>query len=165
MEYMNYRFLEAYKLLDKLCRDIYQGDKGITAYIDDMKATPYHESREISGWHSDLRQLIALRHLRNQLTHECGTLDRDMSSESDIEWLNDFYDRILHQTDPLALRIIHDSRNQYNAEKSFEESSENGTNEWREKPKRSGSKAAWLFLWLLFALGLFIWTYFRFPLL
>ena len=110
MGYINYRFLEAYKSLDKLCREIYQGDKGVTAYIDYMKATPQHESREIAGWHSDLRRLIALRHLRNQLTHECGTLERDMCSESDIDWLNDFYDRILHQTDPLALRIIYDDR-------------------------------------------------------
>ena len=165
MGYMNYRFLETYKLLDKLCRDIYQGDKGVTAYIDDMKATPQHESRAIVGWHADLCKLIALRHLRNQLTHECGTLEQDMCSESDIDWLNDFYDRILHQTDPLALRIIQDNRNQYNAERSFEDSSGNGTDEWLEKPKRNGSKAAWLLLWLLFALGLYIWTFCRFPLL
>ena len=100
---INYQFLEAYKLLDKICREMYQGEKGVTAYIDDMKCVPVYESRAIPGWHSDLQQLIALRHLRNRMTHECGTLDQEMCTQSEIIWLNKFYSRILQRTDPIAL--------------------------------------------------------------
>ncbi len=103
MENINYQLLEAYKLLDKICREMYRGEKGVTAYIDNMKSVPAYESRNIPNWNSDLHQLIALRHLRNRLTHECGTLEQELCTQSEIIWLNEFYSRILKQTDPIAL--------------------------------------------------------------
>ena len=99
----NYRFLEAYKSLDIICCDIYRGEKGVTAYIDEMKSVSIYESRVVPDWNSDLQQLIALRHLRNRLAHECGTLETEMCTEHDIDWLDAFHGRILQQTDPLAL--------------------------------------------------------------
>ena len=30
-------FMESYKRLDKICKEMYEVDKGVTAYIDDME--------------------------------------------------------------------------------------------------------------------------------
>lgn len=96
-------FLEEYKRLDKLCSEIYQTRTGISTYIEDMTNISYVQSRHISHWNEDLQHLRALRSLRNRLVHECGTLDMDMCSACDVDWLESFYQRILRCTDPLAL--------------------------------------------------------------
>ncbi len=103
MRNTNDQFLEEYKHLDKICREMYRTEKGVTAYIDDMKRVPPYETRAIINWDTDLRQLVRLRHMRNRLTHECGTLDQEMCTQSEIEWIQDFYGRILLQSDPIAL--------------------------------------------------------------
>lgn len=100
---MNEIFLEEYKRLDKLCREIYQSEKGITSYIDDMKSVSAHKSIYVPNWNPDLKNLIKLRHIRNQLTHEVGTLNVSMCTQSDIDWLKEFYNRILNTKDPLSL--------------------------------------------------------------
>lgn len=102
MEHLNMRFLEEYKRLDKLCKEIYRADRGISSYIDDMKASNRSGNYTIPGWSSDLDQLIRLRHLRNKLTHEVGTTDLPICTENDIQWVADFHSRILSRTDPIA---------------------------------------------------------------
>lgn len=103
MSNLNNAFLEEFKRLDKLCREMYDTEKGVTSYIDDMKLTPEYKSRYIPDWNNDLRKLKSLRHIRNQLSHEVGTLDMDMCEQDDIVWLRDFYKRILNGTDPLSI--------------------------------------------------------------
>lgn len=103
MDYLNQAFLEEYKRLDKLCRDVYLSDKGVTSYIENMRQVSEFERRSIPSWDSDLRHLMTLRHIRNQLTHDVGTLHADMCTVNDIAWLKDFYSRILNVTDPLSL--------------------------------------------------------------
>lgn len=100
---LNDTFLEEFKRLDKLCKEMYQSDKGITSYIEDMKHVSPYESRCIPNWDFDLKQLTNLRHLRNRLTHDVGTLNINMCTQSDINWLHSFYGRIFNQTDPIAL--------------------------------------------------------------
>ena len=106
MSKLNDDFLEAFKRLDKICREMYMNEKGVTSYINDMENTPQYESLYIANWNTDLRQLKRLRHLRNQLTHEVGTLNTDMCTQSDIDWLKSFCWRIFNRTDPLALLYI-----------------------------------------------------------
>ena len=43
---LNNEFIEEYKRLDRLCRGIYNSDKGITNYIDDMRSS---SQGELSG--------------------------------------------------------------------------------------------------------------------
>lgn len=100
---LNDTFLEEFKRLDKLCKEMYRSDKGITSYIEDMKHVSPYESRCIPNWDFDLKQLTNLRHLRNRLTHDVGTLNINMCTQSDINWLHSFYGRIFNQTDPIAL--------------------------------------------------------------
>ena len=99
----NIWFLEEYKRLDKLLCDMYQSEKGVTSYIDNMKNTAPYKSRYIPGWDEDLQQLIAIRNLRNQLVHDCGMLERKMCTQNDIEWINTFHSRILQRMDPIAI--------------------------------------------------------------
>ena len=99
----NNQFLEEYKRLDKLLRDMYQSEKGVTAYIDHMKSVAPCESKGIPGWDDDFRRLNALRKLRNYLVHECGTMEQALCSQDDITLINDFYRRIVQIKDPIAM--------------------------------------------------------------
>lgn len=106
MSKLNDEFLEAFKRLDKVCREMYMADKGVTSYINDMENVSQFEALSIANWDTDLRRLKQLRHLRNQLSHEVGTLNEDMCTQNDMDWLRSFYKRIFNQTDPLALLHI-----------------------------------------------------------
>ena len=93
---------EAFKRLDKLCRESLQAEHGVTAYIDAMKAVPFQESELIDDWSQDLRMLKHCRHIRNQLAHDDISPYEVLSDEYDVLFLNEFYDRILDSEDPLA---------------------------------------------------------------
>ena len=95
-------FMESYKRLDKICKEMYEADKGVTAYIDDMEDKP-SGSRYVYNWQNDLKMLKHYRWLRNQIAHEIDVNEDDSCTKDDIEWINGFYDRIMKQEDPLAL--------------------------------------------------------------
>ena len=93
-------FMNAYKRLDNLCRDM--NGIGITGYIQDMekdRGGPYH----VSGWRDDYLQLKHYRYIRNQIAHENDVEEGDLCSRGDVLWLENFYQRIMMQKDPLAL--------------------------------------------------------------
>lgn len=69
MNNLNHVFFEEYKSLDELCRQIYGSQPGITHYIDDMKRVPARDYRHIPNWETDLKRLIRIRHIRNDLAH------------------------------------------------------------------------------------------------
>lgn len=102
MDQRNVAFLETYKRLDKLCQELYDDNKGVTSYIDDLKQQSAIGRRRIPGWDHDLNQLIALRHLRNRLTHEVGTMEKPLCTQEEIEEIETMHQRILSRTDPLA---------------------------------------------------------------
>ena len=95
-------FMESYKRLDKICKEMYEVDKGVTAYIDDMEEK-LSGSRYVYNWQDDLKMLKHYRWLRNQIAHEIDVNEDDSCTKDDIEWINGFYDRIMKQEDPLAL--------------------------------------------------------------
>lgn len=103
MNNLNLIFLEEYKQLDKLCSELYDGQPGVTSYINEMKNVNWNDAREISNWKSDLSDLIRLRHIRNHLAHTEGAFDEKLCTSEDVNWVKDFRNRILKQTDPLAL--------------------------------------------------------------
>lgn len=103
MSNLNDIFLEEFKRLDKLCKEMYRTDTGVTTYINEMKRVPASVSRAVPGWNADLKQLISLRHLRNHLSHDVGTLDKTICTKNDIDWLKAFYKRLYNQSDPLTL--------------------------------------------------------------
>lgn len=95
-------FIDSYKRLEKLCGDMMQCDRPVTAYIDAMKAAR-SGAYYVAGWESDLRQLKHYRWVRNQIVHEPGCTEETMCEAGDAAWIDQFYKRILTQTDPLAL--------------------------------------------------------------
>lgn len=103
MNNLNFNFLEEYKHLDKLCSELYDGQPGVTSYINDMKNMDWNDARQVPNWKSDLNNLIRLRHIRNHLAHTEGSFDEKLCTSVDVNWLKDFRNRILKQTDPLAM--------------------------------------------------------------
>lgn len=101
---INYVFFEEFKKLEKLLSDIYKSHNGVTHYIDDMTAVSYSNYRSIPNWETDLNQLKRLRHIRNNLAHVEGAFNENVCTQDDIEWVQAFYERILNQSDPLAVQ-------------------------------------------------------------
>ena len=95
-------FINSYKRLEKLCNEIYDSNHGISAYIDDMLRLT-SASRYVSSWDNDLKQLKHYRWIRNQIAHEPNCTEENMCEYGDAQWIDDFYDRIMNQSDPLAM--------------------------------------------------------------
>lgn len=99
---INDEFMESFKSLDKLCKELFNSEKGVTSYIDTMVKIQ-NGSRYVSNWNYTLSNLRRLRHIRNSYAHEVGTSYKDICTPSDIKWINDFRNSIIKTTDPLAL--------------------------------------------------------------
>lgn len=95
-------FLEKYKNLDELCRQILSSDRGISEYINKMECESQGR-RLVNGWERDYKGLKRMRWIRNCLVHETDSFDKNLVNESDIEWLHKFYQRIMECTDPFSL--------------------------------------------------------------
>lgn len=94
-------FMDSYKQLEKLCGDML-GEGRVSAYIKEMSDKP-RGAYLVSGWENDLKRLRHCRRIRNQIAHEPDCSETDMCLPEDAKWLDDFYARIMNQTDPLAL--------------------------------------------------------------
>ena len=103
MNNLNLIFLEEYKQLDKLCSELYDGQPGVTSYINEMKSVDWNDAREIPNWKADLNNLKHLRHIRNHLAHTEGAFDEKLCTNEDVIWVKNFCNQILKQTDPLAM--------------------------------------------------------------
>ena len=107
MSQLNYVFFDEFKALDNLCRDIYGEpfDKrlGVTSYLEEMDQNAYQGSKKVSGWTADYNRLKFVRNLRNELAHSRNFMTVDICSENDIDFVSSFKERILNQTDPLAM--------------------------------------------------------------
>ncbi len=94
-------FMYNYKRLEQLCNDLLNDDRGVSAYIDRMSDNP-GGTRFVKGWRDDLKQLKHYRWIRNQIAHEPICSEAEMCDSDDIEWIVNFYNRIINQNDPLA---------------------------------------------------------------
>lgn len=95
-------FIDSYKHLEKLCGEILNDDRRVSAYIDQMVNTP-NGIYYVDNWNDDLKKLKHYRWIRNQIAHEPGCSESNMCEKSDTLWLENFYSRIMSQTDPLSL--------------------------------------------------------------
>ncbi len=95
-------FLDSYKHLEKLCGEVMNDNKRLSAYIDAMENTRNGAFR-VEGWDEDFKKLKHYRWVRNQITHEPACSEANMCEPGDEIWLEQFYARIMNQTDPLAL--------------------------------------------------------------
>ncbi|MDE5569990.1 MAG: hypothetical protein K2J47_08015 [Ruminococcus sp.] len=95
-------FIDSYKRLEKLCSEMYGDTHGLSTYIDEMIGKP-DGSYYVSGWNEDLKQLKHYRWVRNQIVHEPDCTEENMCEPGDMQWLDNFYSRIMSTNDPLAL--------------------------------------------------------------
>ncbi len=95
-------FFEEFKRLEKLCGEVMGDNHGVSAYIDEMINLP-QGTYLVKDWDEDLKRLKHYRWARNQIAHSPDCCEENMCNSEDIQWLIDFYSRIMTQTDPLAL--------------------------------------------------------------
>ena len=95
-------FISSYKHLEKLCGEVMNDRRCISAYIEEMERTP-SGAFYVSSWNDDLKFLKHYRWMRNQIAHNPDCDEDNMCDEDDVLWLDQFYSRIMNQTDPLAL--------------------------------------------------------------
>lgn len=95
-------FISSYKRLEKLCGEVMNDERKVSAYIDKMINTK-QGSMVVSGWNEDLKKLKHYRWVRNQIVHEPNCTEENMCEVKDEIWIDEFYQRILNCTDPLAL--------------------------------------------------------------
>ena len=110
-------FMDSYKHLDKICREIFNEPKGVASYINEMKNI-YDGKSYVNSWEEDLKNLKYYLYVRNRIAHDVACTEENMSSLEDVSWLDNFYSRILNQTDPLSLYRMAKSDNVVTSSKS-----------------------------------------------
>ncbi|MDE6764583.1 MAG: hypothetical protein K2J73_13025 [Oscillospiraceae bacterium] len=94
------RLFDEYKRVDKLCREIFSSQSGVTQYITKMEERASYGRSVIPSWNDDYYTLKRVRWLRNKIAHESGATE---CNENDAAWLEDFHRRLLERQDSLAL--------------------------------------------------------------
>lgn len=108
--YINLTFQEEYKRLDKLCKDCFSSVDGVSEYIRQMESAQYSLQRFSASWESDYRMLKRVRWIRNQLSHEVGTLQSNICTQKDLDFVTTFYSKIMSCAAPLAqMRILEEN--------------------------------------------------------
>ena len=89
-------------------------NRGVSSYIDEMEHT-IKGTRYVPSWNEDLKKLNHYRWVRNQISHEPNCTEANMCEPDDALWLDNFYERIMNRTDPLALYRKATSVQKYNS--------------------------------------------------
>ena len=92
-------FMESYKRLDNLCRDM--NGIGVSGYLSGMEEVR-SGAFVVPSWRTDYQQLRHYRHIRNRIAHEVNATEELLCTPEDTAWIEAFHQRILCQTDPLA---------------------------------------------------------------
>ena len=112
-------FLETYKKLDELCKQVLSSERGISEYIEEMSNDKQSHFKIIS-WENDYKQLKKMRWIRNKLVHEPNSFEDNLFTEEDIVWLQNFHSRILECRDPFSLRLNTKSDKEEKIQYTFE---------------------------------------------
>ena len=128
-------FIEEYKRLEKLCGEILNDERRVSAYIDEMTNTP-QGAYFVNGWEEDLKQLKHYRWIRNQIVHEPSCSEENMCNGNDIQWIVDFHSRIMNRTDPLALyrKVVLNRHKQATKSAAVKQYQQQSCNDYHETP-------------------------------
>ena len=156
---LNQTFFNEYIKLNDLCKQRYHKlpkneIKGVTNYIDDMKATPISISNTFSDWNHILHKLIHIRHIRNRLAHDINAFNENLCTQEDIAFVASFHKSIVSQTDPISQAK---SRGRKTSKSRTTTQRYYTTQEAKNpKPKNVFAPTAGLFLVVLLILGISI---------
>ena len=103
MNDFNYRFFEEFTKLDKLCVSVYQAEGGTLGYIEQMRSVSAVCADTIPNWTAELEQLHRYRMVYQALAQSTEAFNEQLCGQEDLDWLRDFYNRIMDRKDPLAL--------------------------------------------------------------
>jgi hypothetical protein len=102
-------FLDEYKRVDAICRDLFRGDRyyrtdgqelfGVSAYLAAMNEVPYARRARFDSWDVEYDRIKRLRDLRNSITHDIAA---SACSYDDLESLEAFHRQLVGATDPYA---------------------------------------------------------------
>ncbi len=160
MDAIQIELLEEYKYVDAICRDMLGAEKGVTAYIEQLDETPGTVRYWITEWNDEYKQLKHIRWLRNQIAHSTEYVE---CTQSDVDWLKGFHNRLLTQQDLLAKthRVIQESQiqNQQQQAKTIAAvAPKYGTNVFGSS---SRSRKSWILIAVISAvavvIGILIW--------
>ena len=155
-------FIDSYKHLEKLCGEVLNDDRRVSAYIDEMLSTP-RGSYYVRTWDEDLKNLKHYRWVRNQISHEPGCTEQNMCDTEDELWLDEFYSRIMNQEDPLSLyrQATRPRSVTKPAPKPVQSScTYNQSNNYRKPARNNVGCATLVIISLLFVAGIFLLTQF-----
>lgn len=100
-------FFEEFKHLEKLCCDMFCEAHGVKEYYLTMESNHSIGRYSVSGWDNDYRMLKRINYLRNKIAHDTGITD---CTVDDINFVTEFFQRIIDGKDPLAqLRLFKES--------------------------------------------------------
>ena len=142
-------FIDSYKQLEKLCGEVLNDDRRVSAYIDEMLSTP-RGSYYVRTWDEDLRKLKHYRWVRNKIVHEPDCTEKNMCEPGDEKWLEDFYSRIMKQSDPLAL--YHKAIRTRSASKSTQKSSASKRTSYKKRKRKSTHRKIGCAVFMIIAL-------------
>ena len=160
MDAVQIGLLEEYKYVDAICRDMLGAEKGVSAYIDQLDETAMTVRYWIAEWNDEYRQLKHIRWLRNQIAHSTEYVE---CTQSDLDWLKGFHNRLLTQQDLLAKahRVIQESQiqnQQQQAKTILAAAPKQGANVLSSS---RGPRKSWILIAVIAALailiGLLVW--------
>ena len=96
------QFLNQFKLLEKLCNEMYKDVHGVSLYIEECEYVASLLPGDQPQFAQFIHRLRHCRYIRNQLSHEITSDTVQISSPSDIEFLQNLYHMLAKQTDPLT---------------------------------------------------------------
>ena len=147
-------FLEAYKRLDELCKQIFSAEIGVSRYLEEMEKE-INGSFYVRNWEKDYNRLKHMRWVRNQLAHDADSFKKNLVNSKDIEWITQFQSRIINCTDPFSL--LNQTRTQTNSSKTKVNVKEQYTNNsgTSENKKNKAPLLVVILLTILFFLFVF----------
>lgn len=107
MNELDIKFLEMYKKFEKILSDMFFCEHGVSEYISVMEAKEKDYPAycvKVYCWKEDYKNIKHLRWLRNQIVHNVETKGGFCNSD-DLIMLNNFYNKIMHQEDALAVLL------------------------------------------------------------
>ena len=102
MDNVNYQFYEEFTKLDRLCSEIYQLDNGVGTYLAEMTAVSAAWAEKVPGWIPDMEQLYRYYVLRKAMAQSGEAFRDTLCAREDVQWVQQFHQRILERSDPLA---------------------------------------------------------------